>query len=338
MEELVVRFPQTDIAQWPKLLQSGECDIILPDPAEKIDWTTWETLMAQGEALIWTTTGPQPVFLRMDFNLAPPDQRNRPINDLTVRMALTACINRSRLVTALPGQALRPAESFLPPEDPAFAAGELNRIPYYPETGKTLLEEKGWRDEDGDGIREAHGVKGIRNGTPLSLTLYLAPQYTVAAANIAADLESCGVGISPQPTDVRLLYAADEVSPLFGRKFDLALFGWWSETPQVCGAWRSDRIPEEANMWIGENFSGFSSQAYDEACKQALATIDIETQHAALRKAGAILSQELPTLFLTWKPFWFVATPHVQGIQPNNSNSAAIWNIEAVSLSKPSSP
>lgn len=328
LERVVVRFPQLDISQWPKLLTSGECDIILPDPATEIDWKTWETLMAQQDALIWASLGPEPVFLRLDFNIT----QSTPLTNQTVRMAIASCIDKERLIKAQPGQALLAAESFLPPGHPAFTGEALYRIPYSPQTGQTLLEGIGWRDEDGDGIREAHGVKEISNNSPLSLTLYLAPQYTFAAANIAADLESCGIGIIPQPTDSRLLYAADPVSPLFGRQFDLALFGWWTEVPLVCGAWLTERIPSEDNAWIGENFSGYSTSRYDEACKAALRTIDTTSQYAALQQASVLLSQELPTLFLTWRPFWLVARPEVQGLKPDDSNPAAIWNIEAIDI------
>ncbi len=328
LERVVVRFPQLETSQWPKLLTSGECDIILPDPATEIDWKTWETMMAQEEALIWASLGPEPVFLRLDFNITRPT----PLTNQTVRMAIAACIDKERLIKALPGQALLAAESFLPPGHPASTGEALYRIPYSAQTGQALLEGIGWRDEDGDGIREAHGVRDISNGSPLSLTLYLAPQYTVAAANIAADLETCGIGVIPQPTDSRLLYAADPVSPLFGRQFDLALFGWWTEVPLVCGAWLSERIPSEDNAWIGENFSGYTSGSYDEACKAALRTIDTTSQYAALRQASEFLSQELPTLFLTWRPFWFVARPEVQGLKPDDSNPASIWNIEAIDI------
>jgi len=197
-----------------------------------------------------------------------------------------------------------------------------------------LLAEVGWRDEDGDGIREAHGVADFKDGTPLSLTLVLAPQYMVAAAHVAAALEACGVGIVPQPVDARVLYAADPASPLIGRRFDLALFGWLAKAPTVCGAWRSDRIPGAANAWLGENFSGYASAEYDAACRRALTSVDPAAQNAALREAGVLLSRDLPTFFLTWRPDWFVARPEVEGLRPDASNPAPLWNIEQVSVRK----
>lgn len=334
LETVIVLFPAYDLAQWPRLVASGECDVVLPAAAMQVNWQAWAALMARGEALIWADTGFEPTFQRLDFNLTPADGRVTPLADLRVRQALGQCIDRNRLTLAQPGQALLPADSFVPPDHPGFAGTALARLVYDPARGQALLDEVGWRDENGDGIREAHAVPGFVEGAPLSLTLLLAPQYTVAAAHLAADLETCGVGMLPQPVDARVLYAADQASPLFGRRFDLALFGWWADAPSVCGAWRSERIPNAANNWIGENFSGYVSADYDAACRRALTSIDAATQYAALREAGVILSRDVPTLFLTWRPDWFVARPEVRGLRPDASNPAAIWNVEELSISR----
>ena len=330
LQEVVFRFPQIEARQWSELLLSGECDVLLPDPVMSTDWRQWATLGSQGYATIWADTAP--VVLRLDFNIAPVDKAPSPLTDLRVRLGLSHCIDRGRLSKALPGEALIPADSFVPPGHPAFNADVTARITYDPEAGGALMEEVGWRDEDGDGIREAHDVAGFTDGTPLSLTLHLAPQYMVSAAHIAADLESCGVGISPQPTEVQLLYASDAVSPLFGRTFQMALFGWQTEFPQICGAWLSDRIPGKDNAWTGENFSGYASEAYDVACQRALTAVAEQVQWAALREAQALIAEDLPTLFLTWRPFWFVARPQVRGLQPDASTYGAIWNVEALSM------
>lgn len=334
LEEVLLLFPAYDLAQWPQLVASGECEVVLPAAATQVSWQSWAALMEQGEAIIWADTGLEPTFQRLDFNLAPADGRITPLADLRVRQALGLCIDRQRLVLAQPGQAFLVAESFVPPDHPAFGGTALTRLAYAPEAGDALLAEVGWRDEDGDGIREAHGVANFKDGTPLSLTLVLAPQYMVAAANVAAALEACGVGIVPQPVDARVLYAADPASPLIGRRFDLALFGWLAQAPTVCGAWRSDRIPGAANGWLGENFSGYASAEYDAACRRALTSVDPAVQNAALREAGILLSRDLPTFFLTWRPEWFVARPEVEGLRPDASNPAALWNIEQVSVRK----
>ncbi len=329
LEEVIVRFPQLRAEQWPELLTSGQCDVLLPDPVQLTDWQTWERLVNERQAMIWADVAP--TVLRLDFNIAATEEISTPLSQREVRLGLAHCIDRANLSAALPSEALLPASGFIPPAHPAFdEAGD--RIPYNQDKGKRFLEEAGWYDEDGDGIREAHDVPGIRDDTPLSLTLHLAAPYIVTAAHLSADLEKCGVGVQPEATETQLLYAADPVSPLFGRSFEMALFGWQVELPQVCGSWRSDRIPSAESGWIGENFSGYTDEEYDRACTRALTSIDPATQAAALQEAQTLLKEELPTLFLTWRPYWFVTSTKVQGLRPDASASGTIWNIEGVSI------
>jgi peptide/nickel transport system substrate-binding protein len=332
LAEIIVRFPQESVDAWPQLLAEGVCDIVLSDPAMSVTWDAWADLLAEKAAILYADVSPDSTFMRLDFNLAPLHAQAPLLSQRRVRLALAYCINRVHLATASPDQGLVPAEGFLPPGHPAFDTETLDRIEYNPEKGRALLNAAGWYDGNGDNLREAHGVEGIPEGQPLTLTLHLAPQYILIAAHLSTDLSLCGVGIEPQPTEAQILYAADAASPLFGRTFDLALFGWQAEAPLVCGAWRSDRIPTPENGWQGENFSGYTSEVYDDACERALTSVRTEVQWEALRQSQALLTHDLPTLFLAWRPTWFVARPEVQGLQADGTAPGTLWNAEALSL------
>jgi len=328
LEKITFRFPKLDANAWGQLLLSGQCDVLLPDPIMNTDWQSWSDLLGQGQAIIWADVAP--VVLRLDFNLQPARGTPSPLTDARVRHGLAQCIDRTALSGAAAGQAFVPASGFIPPGHPAYDPMAVGQTVYNPEMGQSLLDEAGWRDENGDGLREAHAVAGFKDGTPLSLTLHLAPQYFVAAAYVAANLETCGVGVLPQPTEPQLLYANDAVSPLLGRTYQMALFGWRAELPELCGGWLSDRIPRAETQWIGENFSGYVSAVYDAACRRALTAIDMAEQEAALQQADALLSADLPTVFLSWRPFWFVARPQVRGLKPDATAPGTIWNSEEI--------
>ena len=326
LETIIFRFPHLDPGMWGELLLAGQCDVLLPDPVMQTDWNLWMSLLGRGQAMIWADAAP--VVLRLDFNLQPADETPSPLHDPLVRRALVKCIDRTALSKALAGQAFVPASGFIPPGHPAFDPHSATSMAYDPIAGQALLEEAGWRDEDGDGIREAHDAPEVAAGMPLSLTMHLAPQYFVTAAHLAANLEVCGVDVDFYPTEAQLFYANDAVSPLFGRTYEMALFGWRAELPQLCGGWLSTRIPDADNRWIGENFSGYVSEVYDAACRRALTAIDKDEQDAALHEANALLIEDLPTVFLTWRPFWFVARPQVRGLRPDGSAHSTLWNSE----------
>jgi peptide/nickel transport system substrate-binding protein len=326
LETITFRFPTLNPSSWGELLLAGQCDVLLPDPVMDTDWQTWIYFLGQGQAMIWADV--DPVVVRLDFNLQPAEESLSPLQDIQVRRALVQCIDRTALSEALSGEAFVPASGFIPPGHPAYDPQNAVSTAYDPVAAQALLDEIGWRDEDGDGIREAHDVPEFTDNTPLSLTLHLAPQYFVTAAHIAADLGTCGIGVQSKLTEPQLFYANDAVSPLFGRTYEMALFGWRAELPQLCGGWLSTRIPTEDTDWVGENFSGYVSEAYDAACQRALTAIDIDEQDAALQEADALLLEDLPTVFLTWRPFWFIARPQVRGLRPDGSAYSTLWNSE----------
>jgi len=344
LEQIIVRFPQQSPNQLDALLANGTCDVILPDPILLTSWDQWERLGAAGVAVIWADAAP--AVLRIDVNLDPagapagtpggaPDDTPAasPAQNLAVRQAISACLNRKQLTDSLPAEAIAAAAGFIPPNHPAYAGTSPSA--YDPAAAAKLLDEAGWRDEDQDGIREAHDVTGFTDGEPLSMTLHFASQYFVVAVHVASDLEACGLDISLQPTDVRQLYTPGEAGPLFGRHFELALIGWQSAIPEVCGTWFSSRVPGAGNNWTGENFSGFASEPYDAACERALAAVDPVQRGEALQTAQALLNQTLPSIFVAWRPFWFAARPDVVGIKPDASAYGTLWNIEDIAIATP---
>jgi peptide/nickel transport system substrate-binding protein len=332
---VIVRFPQQKPDRWASLLIDGTCDVILPDPILATSWQQWTELGALGEAVVWADIAT--TVLRLDLNLDPESRTGSsegaiaatPLQEAQIREALDLCIDRERLTQLMPAEALIPAGGFVPPNHPAH--GGASPV-YDPDQAKDLLDGAGWRDGDRDKFREAVDAPGFEPGTPLEFTIQFAPQYFVIAAHIAADLETCGIKANLEPTTVNQLYTAGATSPLFGRRFESVLLGWHAEVPQVCGGWLSDRIPDEDNDWTGENFSGYVSEAYDAACKQALTAVELEQEVSALGRAQQLLQQDRPTLFLAWRPFWFAARPEVQGLKPDASAYSTIWNIEEIHI------
>jgi peptide/nickel transport system substrate-binding protein len=330
LDSITVRFPQQSPQQWGALITAGACDIILPEPAEMIEWRDWAELQEYGYINLISTNAP--VILRLDFNISPKEPS--PVSEKAVRQGIAACIDRANIASTLPGEAAVIARGFLPPGHPAYESGETATAPVFndSELGQSTLADAGWVDEDGDGTREAHDVTGFTDGHPLSVTMHMAPQYFVLAAHLAANIEACGIDIKLLPTDANLLYSPQEASPLYGRTFEMALFGWQVDIPQICGAWFSSRIPGEENNWSGENFSGYKSEMYDTMCTSALSAVDGEVQRAELLGAQSLINLDVPTLFLTWRPHYLVSQPYVQGIQLDASAVGTLWNAEALTI------
>ncbi len=54
---------------------------------------------------------------------------------------------------------------------------ELSPTPFDPEAAAALLDEAGWTDADGNGVRECNGCETTEDGTPLAFTISYAPIY-----------------------------------------------------------------------------------------------------------------------------------------------------------------
>jgi peptide/nickel transport system substrate-binding protein len=87
--------------------------------------------------------------------------------------------------------------SFIPASFLGYDASLDGTYGYDPERAMALLEEAGWRDEDGNGIREAYGVEGVEDGTPLMInflaTNAFAMHFTLAEF-AQAMLSEIGIG------------------------------------------------------------------------------------------------------------------------------------------------
>ena len=66
---------------------------------------------------------------------------------------------------------------------------------------KALLEEVGWKDEDGDGIREAHGVEGVEDGTKLHLVESVNANVAEESELLQGMLTELGVEVELQVHD-----------------------------------------------------------------------------------------------------------------------------------------
>jgi peptide/nickel transport system substrate-binding protein len=100
-------------------------------------------------------TNPQPAY---DAEGNPIDQGTHPIfGDVAVRRAFAMGYDRNAALT-LAGEGAALTVGPVPPVVSWAYASSLAPTPYDPEGAAALLEEAGWVDSDGDGVREKDGV------------------------------------------------------------------------------------------------------------------------------------------------------------------------------------
>jgi peptide/nickel transport system substrate-binding protein len=206
-----------NVSQLPFIQQSAERGLLKYDA---IPSTTWE---------------------HIDFNNWPVvdgvDEDGTPFfADARVRQAVAYAVNRQEMTENILLGAVTPLDSYLPSDHWAFSP-DTTKYTFDPEKAKSLLEEAGWTDSDGDGVREASkalsgdyscgGKWSIPAGTKLQLTLTI-PATPSFRGQISTALQSylaevgMGVNINTQAASVVF---GDE-GPLNRRRFQMIEYAY----------------------------------------------------------------------------------------------------------------
>jgi len=329
-DRLIFRFVGQDVDRNLAALREGTCDVLTLDTLLDPHLEQLLELEAAGEIKLHVAPGT--VWEHLDFGIDPAPGYDRPdyFGDVRLRRAVASCIDRQRLVDEVYHGLSAVPPAYVPLAHPMSALAGLATDAFDPQAGMTLLEEIGWRDVDGDGVREARGVTGIPEGTPLHWNLETTTSETRAllARQISQDLAECGIAVTVVQTPAEEFFAEAQDGPVFGRRFDLVQFAWLTEAIPPCDLFLSAEIPA-ANGWTGRNVTGYANPDYDSACQAALAALPgtpgYTTRHL---EALRIFAQDLPVLPLVMRINVSAARPDLLGLVVDPTHRAETWNIE----------
>jgi len=329
LDEVTFRFIP-DPATLARELLAGRCDVVTHDAADAVR----SALLDQPQIKTLSTHDARWELLA--FGISPAIGYDRPdfFEDVRVRQAVALCIDRQTVANQIPWLPGRVSHSYLPPEHPLYAGSVLTTWGHDLAAGQTLLANAGWYDEDGDGVREAHTIPGIADGTPLQVTYHTTddPLRVQVAQLIQAYLAACGIQVSVETMSPEALFAPGPEGVLFGRRFDLAQFSWRATFDSLCDLFLSSQMPD-AGRWDRPNVTGLLDDKYDTACLAALeAPPGSERYAAGHAEAQRIFSERLPVLPLFQRPKVTLARAPVIGLVPDPTQASELWNIEQLDL------
>jgi len=329
VDEVTFRFV-SDPTRLAEELLTGRCDVVTHDAAEAV-----RTALPDQPG-ITSHTIQSARWEVLAFGISPSSGYNRPdfFEDVRVRQAIALCLDRQALVDQVVGPSGRVLHSYLPPEHPLYAGEALATWGYASAAGQTLLATAGWYDEDGDGVRESHGIPGIADGTPFQVTYHTTddPLRVQMAQLIQTYLAACGVQISVETLPPETLFAPGPEGVLFGRRFDLVQFSWRAVSTPLCDLFLSEQMPAEGR-WDHPNATGFLDDEYDTACLGALeAPPDSDAYVIGHTQAQRVFSERLPALPLFQRQKTTLAKSSVVGLAPDPTQISELWNIEQLDL------
>ena len=167
---------------------------------------------------------------------------------------------------------------------------ELELIPYDLEQAKKLLDEAGWTDTDGDGIRDKV-IDGKKVQFEFSLNYMTTTiEWKDMAQMMAESFWKAGIKANLNPLDFAVHY--DNAR---NHKFDMML-----------ASWAGSSIPEDftqiwhTSSWAsrGSNWPGFGNAESDALIDSIKYTINPEERNPMVEKLQAIIYEEQPYIFL----------------------------------------
>lgn len=331
-EEVIYRFIPGGTQRALDMLRTAECDL-LDERLLSLDQLEEARAGTEGDELSLIGS-PSPVVDRIDFNLKPAADRERPTltGDVRTRQALAHCTNREALAEGLFGDIGIVAASFLPPDHPDFDPRN-EMTDYDPEAGQDLLEEVGWIREEGDeGVRVARSVADVPEGTTLSLTLLTVDSELAGqiGERVVADWGQCGVEAEISRLPSREIFAGWGDGPVFGRTFDAVLWGWPAFASPPCEMFAGWELPGEENP-LGVNAAGLQDDDYDQACRRLLSSpMGSRAYATATQQVQSRFRQLMPALPLFVRPQFVAHASWLCGVEPNPSANTVLWNLESL--------
>lgn len=315
-------------------LLNGDCDIGTQD-ALGTDHSPF-LLEAESNGLLIPYFQTGTVWEHIDFGINPEPgyAASRPdwYEDVRVRQAITLCTNRQRMVDEIMFGRSEVIHSYIPSNHPLYASG-LTEWPYNVTTANRLLDEAGFLDNNGDGIRE-DPVTG-RPFAPTLITTLENEMRKQLTQQFKENLLACGIDVQLDYLLSSELYASGPEGPLFGRRFDLSEFAWGTGVQPPCEFYLSSEIPTAENDWAGQNNTGFINSAFDAACLQARGNLPgTEAYREGHAEAQRIFSEQLPVLPLFLRLKVAAARPDVLNFGVDPTQNSELYNIYELDLAQ----
>jgi peptide/nickel transport system substrate-binding protein len=222
-----------------------------------------------------------------DYTLVAWNSRRPQLADARVRRAITMATNREQIVQALLRGYGTVANSGVPPFHWAHDADAAVSLDYDPNAARALLEEAGWVDRDGDGVRES------ADGTRLSISIKF-NDGNQRRQDVAEIMQSQlrEVGIEARPQVVEWVTLLSQINDPVRRDFDGVVIGWVAEFKlDDMDLFHSQRI-DQPYAW-----SGTQNPEIDDLLERLSRTIDREEAKPIWAEYQAALAEEQPYTF-----------------------------------------
>jgi peptide/nickel transport system substrate-binding protein len=291
---------------WPD--QTAAVNALLNGEIDAVSLESADVATVEGTPGIAVAEYPSRGFLYYEFNLDP--EVTTKWQDQRVRQALMYALDRQSIVDNILLGYAEVAQGTQPSVSYAYAPDRVTtRYTYDPEKAAALLDEAGWTDSDGDGIRD-------KDGEALSFEL-LYPgglsEWDQLVAYTQDAWRAIGVDAQPRALEFPALIEATTTNPTF----DIAYyrFGWDASFIQ-------DSMFACDQYQVGFNDMKYCNPELDEIFAESKRTFDEDARRELLIQASNIVNDEQPVGILVFETGHVAFNDALQNYRPGT------WGVD----------
>lgn len=246
------------------------------------------------------------------------------LTDWKVRQAFNLAIDRETIASQLYGVTGVATANFLvsPPQyNSTQTSYEFNL-----ERAAALLDEAGWADSNGNGIRDKDGIE-----MKVLFQTSVNPVRQKTQEIVKQALKSLGVEVELKSIDASVFFSGDPANPDTTSHFyaDWQMFTTGNGSPDpgtylklyTCG-----EIAQKANNWSGSNVSRYCNRAYDALWQQSATELDPRKRQQLFIQMNDLLVNEVAGIPIVHRADVVGVSNQLTGVDltPWDSNT---WNI-----------
>ncbi len=315
--------------------QSGESDEVyfraedyamLKDGEEKGNYTVWDLGSEMGTNMVWFNMNP-----RSNPDTGKPyvdPKKSKIFNDVHFRRAVAHAIDRQAMANTVFYGMADPLYGSIPPANKLWYNPDVKRYEYDLEVSKKMLEDAGYKDRNGDGVRESE------DGTPLSFILLTNAdnKERIGMANILTnDLAKVGIKCTLSPSDFNSIITKLRES----YDYDAIMLGLTGGVPpdpimssnvfKSSGKthfWNPEQ-PEPATEWEAE---------IDRLMDEQIQSMDDAERKRIFDRVQRVLSENAPMLYTVNRRGFIAIRNKFTGLEPSVLRPWVLWRGETVSF------
>jgi peptide/nickel transport system substrate-binding protein len=269
----------------------------------------------EGQENIGTMVGSIPSFSEIGLNtgsayqeagdgFTPHGDGYPALTDVTVRQAIRMAINSEELVDKVLLGYGSPGDSIVPPVTLAGARWEPEgdeKLAWDIPAANQLLEDAGYTDTDGDGVREMP-AGSLEPGRPLEFRYYVRPsdQTSVDASSFISEwLDQ--IGIEAEVIAVTTGRLGDFVN---GGTYDMFSWGWYPDVdPGAVLSWmKCDQRPPDGSTY-GNDDSYYCNPEFDQMYLDQQQALDVNDRWEIVHEMQKMFYEDAAYSVLWYDPY-----------------------------------